>query len=109
VVHTLGDRRDHYEALEDVWETFQRIATQRRRRELDPTLAVLRESLAELGKGKGATDAHARARVSDMLEFVEAVTAWHEESRRVSPAVLRKLAKMGSKIRKLVGARGGES
>jgi DNA-binding transcriptional regulator GbsR (MarR family) len=109
VVHKIGDRRDHYEALEDVWESFQRIAAARRRRELDPTLSVLRESLAELEKGKGAQDAYARGRVSRMLEFVEAVVAWQQEADRLSPAALRKLARMATKIRKLVRAVGGES
>lgn len=109
VVHNLGDRRDHYQALEDVWETFQRIAAERRRREFDPTLSVLRESLAELEKRKGAADAYARERASRMLEFVEAVAAWQQEADRLSPAALRKLAKMATKIGKLVRATGGES
>lgn len=109
VVHKLRDRREHYEALEDVWESFQRIAAERRRREFDPTLRVLRESLAELERGKGTGDAYARVRVSQMLEFVEAVATWQQEAYRLSPASLRKLAKMAAKIRELVRAGRGDS
>lgn len=109
VVHHLGERRDHYEALEDVWETFQRIAAERRRREFDPTLSVLRESLAELEKGKGAANAFAQDRASRMLEFAEAVAAWQQEAERLSPAALGKLATMATRIGKLVRPAGGES
>ncbi len=109
VVHKLADRRDHYQALEDVWETFQRVAAERQRREFDPTLAVLRESLVELQHGKAAADAHAAARASRMLEFVEAVATWQGEAGRLSPGALRKLAKMATRISKLVRPGGGES
>src|ERR1700730_9982610 len=47
VVHVLGDRRDHFESLKDVWEMFQIILDERKRREIDPTLAILRQCAAE--------------------------------------------------------------
>src|SRR6185369_14581401 len=43
VVHVMGDRRDHYETLGDVWEMFSIITEERKKREIDPTLALLRE------------------------------------------------------------------
>ena len=46
-VHVLGDRRDHFETLKDVWAMFQIILRERKRREVDPTLTLLREALAE--------------------------------------------------------------
>lgn len=109
IVHKLGDRRDHFQALEDVWESFQHIAEERRRREFDPTISVLRETLSELESGKGTVDTYTRARVSQMLEFVAAVARWQQEVARLSPAALRKLARMATKIRKLVRGAGGDS
>ena len=47
-VHVLGDRREHYESLKDVSEMFVRIMELRKRRELAPTLQLLRKSLAQL-------------------------------------------------------------
>ena len=47
VAHVLGDRRDYFEATADVWEMFRSILEGRRRREVDPTLAVLQECVAE--------------------------------------------------------------
>lgn len=45
-VHRRGERREFYHAETDVWTLFRRILVERKRRELDPTLAVL-ESTAE--------------------------------------------------------------
>src|SRR5882672_6507572 len=44
-VHVLGERREHYESLKDVWEMFRIIVEQRKRREIDPTLQLLRSCL----------------------------------------------------------------
>jgi DNA-binding transcriptional regulator GbsR (MarR family) len=102
VVHVLGDRRDHFESLKDVWQMFQLVVEERKRREIDPTLALLRESLGELGKG-GQADVYTRDRLREMLEFFEAITSCYEELRGFSPSALRSLSKVGGKIRKLLG------
>ena len=52
IVHVMGDRRDHFESMKDVWEMFRLVLDERKRREIDPTLAMLRECLAEAGKDK---------------------------------------------------------
>src|SRR5215207_1918313 len=57
VTHILGDRRDHFESLKDVWQMFRIIVDERRKREADPVLAVLRESVTE-AKKPGAADAY---------------------------------------------------
>src|SRR5213592_2706618 len=47
IVHVLGDRRDHFESLKDVWEMFRIILEERKRREIDPTLRALQECGAD--------------------------------------------------------------
>src|SRR5712691_2677083 len=47
VVHVLGDRRDHFESIKDVWEIFRIVSEERKRREIDPTLRVLAECVRE--------------------------------------------------------------
>ncbi len=101
-VHALGDRRAHFEAMKDVWEMFQVILDQRKRREIDPTLAVLRTSVAELEKGSPA-DAHTRQRLLEMLDFFETIDALYEELRQLPAGALRGFVKMRGKVRKLVG------
>src|SRR2546430_11655359 len=54
VVHVIGDRRDHFESMQDVWEMFRVIIEERKRREIDPTLAILRECVADAEKLKSA-------------------------------------------------------
>src|SRR6476469_846448 len=47
VAHVMGDRRDHFESMKDVWEMFRVIMDERKKRETDPTLQLLRELNAE--------------------------------------------------------------
>ena len=47
VTHVLGDRRDYFQARKDIWEVLTVIMDGRKKREIDPTLQVLRECAAE--------------------------------------------------------------
>ena len=47
-VHRQGERREFYRAEDDVWTLFRRILGERKRRELDPTLHVLRRSVEQI-------------------------------------------------------------
>ena len=102
VVHVMGDRRDHYESMKDVWEMFQIILDERKKRETDPTLAVLRELTAK-AKKTGARDAYTYERLNDMLGFFEAMTTWYTQMRRLPTGALIKFVKMGDRIRKVLG------
>ncbi len=102
VTHILGDRRDHFESLKDVWEMFRIIVDERKKREADPTLSMLREAVAETKK-PGAADAYTRERLADMLQFFELMTAWCEQTRKLpTPAVIR-MVKMGNKLARMLG------
>jgi DNA-binding transcriptional regulator GbsR (MarR family) len=102
VAHILGDRRDHFESMKDVWEMFRIIVDERKKREADPVLGMLREANAE-AKKPGAADAYTRERLADMLQFFELMTTWCEQTRKLpTPAVLR-LVKAGDKLGRLLG------
>jgi len=101
VVHILGDRRDHFQALKDVWEMFQLILDGRKRREVDPTLAVLRECV---GQGPSASlDAESRERLLDLLGFFEMTTGWYEQVRRLPRPTLTRFIRMGDRVTRLLG------
>ncbi len=103
VVHVLGDRRDHFESMKDVFEMFRVIARERKRRELDPTAAVLQECI-EQTSGKAA-DAYLHNRLLEMLSFFEvAETAYTQMERLPTPALV-KLARLGDKALKLLGVK----
>lgn len=102
VVHLPGDRRDHFESLHDVWEMFRIIVEERRQREIQPTLAILRDCLAE-ENALAKPDPVTRERLSAMLEFFEITLAWYEKLRRFSTASLLKALKMGDRALKFLG------
>ena len=102
VTHLLGDRRDHFESLKDVWEMFRIIVDERKKREADPVLTMLREAAAEAKKA-GAADAYTRERLTDLLQFFEQMTSWVEQTRKLpTPAIVR-MVKGGDKIARMFG------
>ena len=60
-VHIIGDRRDRFEALKDVMETFRVIMAERKRREMDPTIALLEHCVHEAKLGDTSRAIHPRA------------------------------------------------
>ena len=102
-VHLLGDRREHYEAMKDVWEMARIILDERKRREIDPTVGLLRECTAQLKKGE-APDAVTLGRLEEMLGFLEGMTSLYEELRHLPVGTARKLVKWRGRLRKLLDA-----
>ena len=102
MVHVMGERRDHFEALRDVWETFRLIVDERKKRECDPTLMMLRDCVAD-SKKQGSADEHTQARMLEMLSFFELMSQWVEQTRKIpTPAIVRTI-KLGDKVIKLLG------
>ena len=102
VAHVLGDRRDYFESMRDVWEMFRIILEERKRREVDPTLAVLRECVALLDRARPA-DAEAKQRLSELLDFMETMDSAYREFRTLSIADLRRFLKLRGGMRKVAG------
>ena len=86
--------------MKDVFEMFRVISRERKKREIDPTIAMLRNCIAET---KNGTDAHVRERLGDLLEFFElSESAYHQLETLPTSAVV-KLAKIGDKGLRLLG------
>jgi DNA-binding transcriptional regulator GbsR (MarR family) len=102
VVHVLGDRRDHFESLTDAWALLRAIVEQRKRREIDPTVALLAECVAEAEKA-GPGEAHLRERLGALHELFSTATAWYEEIARLPTAALVQVLRLGGRIRKALG------
>lgn len=100
IVHVMGDRRDHFESMSDVYEMFRVVLAERKRREIDPTLALLRACLAEVRPTKA--DATIRERLSRLLEFFELGSTWYDQMSKVPTATLLKCVRLGEKIFKLL-------
>ena len=100
VVHVLGDRRDHFESLKDVWELFYVILDERKRREIDPTLALLKEC-AMAATESTPEDREARKRIREMLNFFEETSSLYDEFRRLPGGALRQLLRFKGQLRRL--------
>lgn len=98
-VHALGDRREHYESMKDVWEMFRLVIEQRKRREIDPTREMLRRCLAEIDP-KEAGAVYTRERLEAMAGFFEAVTELHDQMKSLPTGTVRKLLRMGARMKK---------
>ncbi len=102
MVHVLGDKRDHFESMHDVWEMFRVVIDERKRREIDPTLAVLRDCIIEAEKDK-ETDEYTEQKLRELAEFFETTTAWYAQIRLWPTAALTKFVKLGDKVKRLLG------
>lgn len=101
-VYLMGDRREHFQSIKDVWQLFEILLDERKRREMDPTLKALRETQA-LVKDGTEVDSHTASRVKEMLEFFEQMDGWYHEVRRLPLESRVKLVKYASKLRGWLG------
>jgi len=102
IVHILGDRRDHFESLKDVWEMFRTVAEQRKRREIDPILQILRECVGELEKA-GTEAEYTRESLEDMLQFLTTTTGLFEEVIQMPTGALKGVTRMRGKLKSIMG------
>jgi DNA-binding transcriptional regulator GbsR (MarR family) len=102
LVHVLGDKRDHFESMRDVWEMFRIVLDERKRREIDPTIEMLQECMAEAAAEKGG-DKHTEERLAELHRFFDTTTNWYDQVRKLPSAALVKFLKTGDKLLKALG------
>lgn len=70
--HRRGDRKEYFQAEQDVWAMFRAIVRERLKREVDPLLASLHEIRDLVGAGSGAIE----GAVTDHEKRIDAVLAF---------------------------------
>lgn len=98
--HFPGDRREYFDAPSDAWEIFRTLAEERRRREIEPTLSMLRNALLETPATP--QDRIAQERMKGMHDLIELMTNWFDDVQRLDQQTLSQLMKMGSKVQRLL-------
>jgi DNA-binding transcriptional regulator GbsR (MarR family) len=98
--HQPGDRREYFDAPSDAWEIFRTLAEERRRREIEPTLSMLRNALLE--EPSSAEDRIALERMRGMHDLIELTTTWCDDVQRMDRQTLSRLMKMGAKVQKVL-------
>lgn len=102
VTHTLGDRRDFFQSPQDPWEVVRIVVEGRKRREIDPTLVLLRECAASL-QSDPETPPQVRERILAQMEFFQTLTSWYDSIKNLPRKTLLKMMRLGQKIAKVVG------
>jgi DNA-binding transcriptional regulator GbsR (MarR family) len=104
-VHVQGDRRDHFAAETDLWEMLTRIVAERKRREIDPTIALLADLAARL-KQDDSTPPQVRERITRMHEFISTLGGWYDQVRGLPKPTLVALMKLGGRVARFIPGRG---
>ena len=101
LVHVMGDRRDHFESMKDPWEMFRVVLDERKKREIDPTLVMLRDALAELEAEK-QKDAYTAERLRSLQDFFETTSAWYNQVKQWPTTAIVKFIRLGDKVLKVL-------
>ena len=98
--HVPGDRREYFEAPSDIWEIFRVLAEERRRREIEPTLSMLRMALLE--QPENPADRHAQERMRQMHMLIDRLMTWFDDVQRLSPDTAMQLMNMGTAVTRVL-------
>jgi DNA-binding transcriptional regulator GbsR (MarR family) len=98
VVHIMGDRRDHFETLKDVWEMLRTIIEERKKREIDPTADFLHECISEAS----SSEKYTKERLTELSEFFDSLIEAYEQVSKVQTPALLRVLRMGDRVRKVL-------
>ena len=98
--HLPGDRRDFFTTPDDVWQILRTLAEERKKREVDPTLSVLREILMQ--NPSDEAERHAQARMAEMHGLIEQLTNWYDDVKKLETDRLAMLLGLGARVTKIL-------
>lgn len=98
--HLPGDRRDFFTTPDDIWVILRTLAEERKKREVDPTLSVLREILME--QPASEVERHAQQRMAEMHHMIERLTNWYDDVKQLDQERLASLLTLGSRVTRLL-------
>src|SRR6185295_13468558 len=90
LVHVIGDRRNRYQAKTDPWDIVRTIIDERKKREIDPSLEVLREASVR-AESDSETPADVKKRMAEMAGFIERMTGWYDQMKNVPRPMLERM------------------
>ncbi len=96
LVHLPSDRRDYFATPDDIWDIVRTLVEERRQREIEPTLSILRDLL--LDPPASPHEKHAHKKMQEMHDLMSMLTDWYNEMREVDTQRLVALLKLGRKV-----------
>lgn len=100
VKHLPGDRKDYYATAGSILEMARRVMEERKRREIEPTLTLLRDTLLE--NPANTAEAHAQTKMREIHDLLEIASRWSDEIQSMSLESLQTLIKLGSGVGKVL-------
>ncbi len=101
-IHIKGERREYYTTEKDVWKMFRIIGRERKKREVDPTINILRDSMVQLNDIDSAEADYEREQIKNLLDFFETGATVYEELEARNPNSILKLLGTALRIKKLL-------
>ena len=98
--HLPDDRRDYFATPQDLWAIVRSLAEERKKREVDPTLSMLREVLMQLPSTE--EERYAQARMQELHDLIDLLTGWYADVQRLETERLVQLMSLGAKVQKIV-------
>lgn len=98
--HLPDDRRDYFTTPDDIWEIVRNLAEERKKREVDPTLSLLRDVMMQ--NPDSEADKYAQGRMSEMHDLIEQLTGWYDDVQKLETDRLIALLTLGSKVQKVL-------
>lgn len=98
--HRPDDRRDFYTTPSDIWIILRTLAEERKKREVDPTLSVLRDILLEVPETEA--ERQAQARLADMHGLIRQLTGWYDDVKGLETERLKSLLALGAGVTRLL-------
>jgi DNA-binding transcriptional regulator GbsR (MarR family) len=95
-----GERREFYTTPDDIYAIVRTLVDERKKREIDPTLSMLRELLMQ--QPASDEERHAQTRMREMHELIELLTGWYADVQKLETERLVQLLSLGSKIVKVL-------
>ncbi|WP_245583287.1 GbsR/MarR family transcriptional regulator [Oceanospirillum beijerinckii] len=100
VHHKPKDRKEYYSPAGSIWDMAIRVFEERRKREVDPTLSLLRDNL--LDEPANSQELYAQERMREIHDLLETITEWASELQGLSPDKLNTLMKLGAGVSKVI-------
>ncbi len=100
-----GDRKDYYCVNGSIWEMAQQVMKERTKREINPTLSLLRNQLLQMENDEAQYSEHAARQLKEVHDLLELFTLWFADVQSMKQEHLRALMKMGSGVGRVLELR----
>ena len=100
VQHKPKDRKEYYSPAGSIFDMALRVFEERRKREVDPTLSLLRDNLLDTPANQ--QEEYAQSKMHEIHDLLESLTTWAGELQGMSPEKLNTLMKLGSGVAKVI-------